>query len=351
MKSTQIMLLLALLLPAATTVTAAAKPSSSSSSRSSSGSSSFKSGFSSQKSSPTSSNRSTSSKNSSFGSFGSRSSSATPPPAPQKSGSSWSQRSQDSASSGAAAPQKSGSIWSRDSTADAGKADKKGSFGGFGSFGGAPARQDSGVQQKSDSVLSQRLNKGSAEANALRTLEARRAAEQAANAPREIRPVPPIQPGGQYGSAHAGQNPAQYGNANGGQYNGGQYDSKRNGQYNGNTMPAPIIVPQNNSNGMGNAILGFLLGRSMSSSHANTGYPGNTNHSGVASTTPGASASMPAPAGTVEAPPERSLGKSMLRTFVWLVILSVVGWIAYAGWKFLRRGKAPSTANYSFDRN
>ncbi|NHZ32997.1 hypothetical protein F0185_05265 [Massilia sp. CCM 8692] len=196
------------------------------------------------------------------------------------------------------------------------------------------------MQQKPGSVLSQRLNKGNAEANALRTLEARRAAEQAANAPRDIRPVPPIQPsGGQYGNTNGGQNGGQY---------GGQYNGNRNGQYNGN---APIIVPQNNSNGMGSAILGFLLGRSMSSSHANGGYQGNTNNSGMASATPGSSASIPGPAGTVEAPPERSLGKSLLRTFVWLVILSVLGWIAYLGWKFLRRGKAPSTANYSFDRN
>jgi hypothetical protein len=201
------------------------------------------------------------------------------------------------------------------------------------------------LPQKPGSVLSQRLNKGNAEANALRTLEARRAAEQATNAPRDIRPIPPIQPSGtQYGS----------GNANGGQYggqNGGQYGGSRNGQYNGNAMPAPIIVPQNNGSGIGNVIMGFLLGRSMSNSHANTSYPGNANNSGMVGTTPGSSASIPGTAGTVQAAPERSLGTSLLRTFVWLVILSVLGWIAYLGWKFLRRGKAPSTANYSFDRN
>ncbi len=206
------------------------------------------------------------------------------------------------------------------------------------------------MQQKPGSVLSQRLNKSSSEANALRTLEARRAAEQAANAPRDIRPVPPIQPGGQYGSGNAGQ----YGNTNSGQnagQYGGQSNGNRNGQYNGNPMPAPIIVPQNNSSGIGGAIAGFLLGRATANSHANTGYPGNTNNSGMVGSTPGSSASIPGPAGTVAAPPERSLGKSLLRTFVWLVILSVLGWIAYLGWKFLRRGKAPSTANYSFDRN
>ncbi|WP_167092425.1 hypothetical protein [Massilia frigida] len=227
---------------------------------------------------------------------------------------------------------------SPDSSADAGK---KGASGGFGSFGSAPARQDSGAQpglQKSGSVLSQRLNKGSAEANALRTLEARRAAEQAANAPPEIRPAPSSQPsGGQYGSGNGGQ----YGNNSGGQYNG-----NRNGQYGGNGMPAPIIVPQNN-NGMGNAILGFLLGRSMSNSHANSGYQGNTNNSGMVGTTPGSAG----PVATAQAPQESSLGKSLLRTFVWLVILSVLAWGAYLGWKFLRRGKAPSTANYTFDRN
>ncbi|UOD31877.1 hypothetical protein INH39_09500 [Massilia violaceinigra] len=162
--------------------------------------------------------------------------------------------------------------------------------------------------------------------------------------------MPPIQPGGQYGSGNAGQ----YGNTNSGQnagQYGGQSNGNRNGQYNGNPMPAPIIVPQNNSSGIGGAIAGFLLGRATANSHAHTGYPGNANNSGMAGTTPGSSASVPGPAGTVAAPPERSLGKSLLRTFVWLVILSVLGWIAYLGWKFLRRGKAPSTANYSFDRN
>ncbi|MFB9246092.1 hypothetical protein IV454_06265 [Massilia antarctica] len=230
---------------------------------------------------------------------------------------------------------------SQDSSAEAGKAEKRSSPGGFGSFGGAPAQQDSGSQaglQKPGSVLSQRLTKGSAEANALRTLEARRAAEQAANAPREIKPVPS---GGQYGSGNAGQ----YGNNSGGQYSG-----NGNGQYNGNGMPAPIIVPQNN-NGMGSAILGFLLGRSMSNSHAHSGYPGNTNNSGMVGTNPGSGTTGTGPVAGAEVPPERSFGKSLLRTFVWLVILSVLAWGAYLGWKFLRRGKAPSTANYTFDRN
>lgn len=249
-------------------------------------------------------------------------------------------------------------MWSRSSqTSDQGANNSQATSGsgGFGSFGNAPARQDGASQalpQKSGSVLSQRLDKSNAEANALRTLDARRAAEQAANAPRDIRPVPSAQPSnGQYGTNNAGQysgnNAGQYGGNNAGQYgnnNAGQYGGNRSGQYNGTPMPAPIVVPQNN--GMGNAILGFLLGRSMSNSHANSAYPSNPNNAGMA-----ASTRADSPAAAAEAPRERSLGMSLLRTFVWLVILSVVAWLAYFGWKFLRRGKAPSTANYSFDRN
>ncbi|UUZ48222.1 hypothetical protein LP420_35860 [Massilia sp. B-10] len=85
---------------------------------------------------------------------------------------------------------------------------------------------------------------------------------------------------------------------------------------------------------------GFLLGRAMSPSHAHAnGYPGTA---GVLSHYTGA----------VAAPPGgSSFFMSVLRTFAWLLIIAVVGWALYFGWKFLRRGSAPSQANYSFDRN
>lgn len=248
MKSVQITLLLALLISVAGL--ADAKPNKASS---------FKSGFSSQKSSSTRSGVSAGF-GSGLGSFGSRS--TTPPRAP--------------------APAQS----SRNTS--------------FGSFGGAAAP----APQQSDSALSQRLSKKASQDNALRTLEARRRAEQdAMNA--AARPVPsgPL-PGGE---RHSG--------------------------YSAPTLPAPVIVQQGNG-GIANAVTGFLLGRATSSSHAvNNGYPG-------------------AMGGKVAAPASSGGGflTSMLRTFAWLVIASIVAWSIYFLWKFLRRGKAPSQANYSFER-
>lgn len=265
MKSFKIALLLALMLPVVTDVSAAARPSNSSS---------FKSGFSSGKSSSASPSRSSSSKSGGFGSFGSRSS--TPAPAP---------RAPD------AAPARSG---------------------GFGSFGASAPRQDStATPQKSDSALSQRLSKGDAQANAMRTYDERKAAEAARNAPAPA-PVPAA-------PSYAGNGGAQPG------YNGPGYGP----------APAPIIINNGNGgSGFGNIVTGFLLGRAMSPSHAQA-YPGTVGSTGTVAAPPGGS----------------SFFMSVLRTFAWLAIIALVGWGLYFGWKFLRRGSAPSRANYSFDRN
>lgn len=267
MKSFKIALLLALMLPVVTDASAFSGPSKSSS---------FKSGFSSGKSSSASSSRTSSSSKGGFGSFGSRSStSSTPAP-----------KTPD------AAPAKSG---------------------GFGAFGGSSA-----TPQKSDSALSQRLSKGDAQANAIRTYDERKAAEAARNAPPPA-PVPSA-------PSYAGNGGAQPG------YNGPQPSYG----------PAPIIINNGNGNsGFGNIVTGFLLGRAMSPSHAHAGnYPG-TVASGV-----------PAGTGAVAAPPGgNSFFMSVLRTFAWLAIIALVGWGLYFLWKFLRRGSDSSRANYSFDRN
>ena len=268
--------LLALMLPVLTDVAAQSKPSKSSS---------FKSGFSSGKSTPASNNRS-------FGSFGGRS--ATPPRAPS------------------AEPRKSG---------------------GFGSFGGSAPRNDGAAApaaRKSDSALSQGLGKGDAQANALRTLDQRRAAEQARNAPAPV-PAGPAPSDPRYGNNTASNNGNYGGNSSSGNYGG-------NGGYHQPTS-APIIINNGNNNGgLVNVITGFLLGRATSASHAQTnGYPG-------AVTPAGTVASAPAPSGG-------GFFTSLLRTFAWLAILATIGWLLYFGWKFLRRGRAPSQANYSFERN
>ncbi len=175
-----------------------------------------------------------------------------------------------------------------------------GRSGGFGSFGGAAAP----APRQSDSALSQRLNKSASETNAMNTLEARRRAEQdAMNA--AARPVP--------------SGPLPHNDTLAGRSGAG--------------MSAPIVIQQN-SGGIGSMITGFLLGKASSPARAGyNGYPGQ----------PGVAATAPAKQGS-------SFFMSMLRTFAWLLILSIVAWSAYFAWKFLRRGSAPSQSNYSFER-
>ena len=120
LKTYQVAFMLSLLVPLAHVDAADAKPSTSSSS-------SFKGGFSSQRSSSSASSSSSSKSGGSFGSFSRRSTSS-------------------------------------DAPAQASK--RSGSFGSFGSGAATP--------QKSDSALSQKLNKNASEANALRTLDAHR---------------------------------------------------------------------------------------------------------------------------------------------------------------------------------
>ncbi len=246
-KSLQFALVLSLLLPLA--ASAEAQPSKSGS---------FKSGFSSQRSQAP---------KPSFGSFGgSRQSTPAPPPR---------------------SPQLS-----------------KAPGGGFGSFGGAAAP----APQKSDSALSQKLDKNAQQANALRTLDERKAAQAA----RDARPVPGYE---------------------------NRQDSMPPPMQMPQPMPAPapIIVRQDNS-GLMSVITGFMLARATSGAHAgNNGYTGP-----VAGT-----ASVNQPAGNEGG----GFFTSVLRTFAWLLVVSVLGWLAFFTWKFLRRGKAQNKSNYAFERN
>lgn len=287
MKSFKIALLLALLLPVVTDVAADTRPSKSSS---------FKSGFSSGKSSPASSNRNSSSSGRSFGSFGGSKSE----PAPAR---------------------KSSMFGGSSSNTDPAPAKKSGMFGSFGSS--TPKNNDAATPapQKSDSALSQGLNKGQSEANALRTLDQRRAAEAARNAPPPV-PSGPMPSDQRYGSR------------------GNDQDDYRQSGGMHMPSPAPIIINNgNNNSGLMNMITGFLLAKATTPSHASTnGYPGTAAQNGHVTNTPAAGNSG------------GGFFTSLLRTFAWLAILATIGWLLYFGWKFLRRGSAPSRANYSFDR-
>lgn len=251
LKSYNVAFVLALLLPLAHVGAADARPSSSSS---------FKSGFSSQRSSAPSKPSYSSAKSSgtSFGSFSRRSSSSDAAPPAQTDRSS----------------------------------------GGFGAFG-----RGSAAPQKSDSALSQKLDKNTSEANALRTLDARRQAQ--ADAARDTRPVPGYEQGASGRGSPTYAPPQQQ-------------------------QQPPVVVRQDS--GLGHVIAGAMIANASRGAHAgNNGYPG-----GYA----GGAASAPSGGGT-----------SFLGVFLTLCVLALIGWGVYFAWRRLRRGREAKKQNYSFERN
>jgi hypothetical protein len=261
LKSYQVAFVLTLLMPLAHVGSADARPTSSSS---------FKSGFSSHRSSSSFAAPKpsySSAKSGGFGSFSRRAASDASAPAPVQ----------------PAAPARSS--------------------GGFGAFGGATA-----APQKSDSALSQQLNKDTAQANALRTLDARRQAQT--DAARDTRPVP----GYEQGAPAQAAPPPQYGQPQ---------------------QQAPVIVRQDS--GLGHVIAGAVLANAMRGAHANnSGYPG-----GYASTA----------GGGAMAPAAHGGGTSFLGVFVTLCALALVGWAVYFAWRRVRRSREAKKPNYSFERN
>jgi hypothetical protein len=187
-----------------------------------------------------------------------------------------------------------------------------GSRGGFGSFGSAPARNT----QKSDSALSQRLNRNASEANALRTLDARRAAKEEAT--RDTRPVP-------------GYEDRQYSN--------NQYGRQQN-------APMPAAPAQRGDGGMGGlggVATGVILGQMANGAHArnNNGYPGSmagSNNVGTSSA-------------TVNQAPSGSFFGGVMRMFMWLVVLSAIGWFVYFLVQRKRRKVEQNKPNYTFEGN
>jgi len=245
---------------------------------------SFKSGFSSQRSSPPSKG--------SFGSFGKRSSSSS------------------SSSSSAASPGRGG--------------------GGFGSFG----RSAPSDTRRSDSALSRKLDRDASEARALRTLEARRAAQAARNAP-----PPPA-----YGQAPREQ--PGYGPAPRSQPDYGQ-----------------VQRPARQGSGLGPIIAGAVIANAAANAHAqrNSGQAANqqppaplpppTWNGGVGSVNAGAAgaAAQPVPAPAQAGPKAAQGGGTVFGTIVTLALLAALGWGVYKLVKRRRRGAAKP--NYSFERN
>jgi hypothetical protein len=211
------------------------------------------------------------------------------------------------------------------------------SSGSFGSF----SRKSAADARKSDSALSRKLDKERADANALRTLDERRAAQAARDGRNQARPAPEYdrrapQQGNGYG----------YGNA---------------------SPPAqpPVIVNNNGGSGLGHVVAGAILARQAANAHANDNHADNgngnsggyypapdgsagdlANQAGANSVGGGAAAASAAPA-----PAARDSGGSLFGTFAWLCVLSLVGWCVYFAWKRAKVRRAAGKPNYSFERN
>ncbi len=267
--------------------------------RSSGSSSSFKSGFSSQKRSSLGGSSSTSNRNTSFGS-----------------------------SKEAAAPAPSAAPKSADTSSSGSTGGKKPLFGSFGSFGKSSASVPPAAPT-STSALSKDLDKTAANANALKTLDVRKNTNVTGAATNNTgAAASPVAAAGASGfPAQPTYHPA----------------------------PQTVIVQQRDSGFFSSPFLWYMMGSSMSnhSGGYSNNYPNNpannsANNGGNSQNGSVAQMQMP---GSSEVPlvQRESIGMSLLRIFLWLFILSALGWLIYF---FVKRtkGKTRASANYSFGK-
>lgn len=199
------------------------------------------------------------------------------------------------------------------------------SSGGFGSFNKGSPDTSSQAPRRSRSALSRELEQKNAEANALRTLDERRAAR---NAPPPLPPLNPVEP----------RNRPQP------EYDAPSYSQPR--------QNGPLT--QRSDSGIGGVVTGYVLGRLANGGNRPAGMNQNSGQNS-GQNTGNAPVTVPNPVGngptvTPASPATPSFGGSALRTFIWLAALGAAGWLLYFGIKRLRGGKA-SGANYSFERH
>ena len=216
-----------------------------------------------------------------------------------------------SSHSGTSSSYKSGfSSQKSNSTRSSPVAPPAGRRSGPGAFGKAPGPPASATPRNT-SAASRDLDQSAARANALKTLDARRAAAAAPTAPPPLNDtVSRPQPSPVY------QAPPVY-------------------------QQAPVIVQQP-SNGLMHGVLGFMLGRAMSQSHQPVSYP--------TATTP-AAGPAPVPADSSAAQAGMVNGMPGLGDPVWLGVLSVMVWALVYTLRKLRRLRSGNATNYSFERN
>ncbi|ELX11609.1 hypothetical protein Jab_1c01930 [Janthinobacterium sp. HH01] len=206
---------------------------------------------------------------------------------------------------------------------------------GPGAFGKAPGSPASATPRNT-SAASRDLDQSAAQANAMRTLDARRNAA-AVPPPPPLNDAPARQQSAPAYQAPGYQAPPVY-------------------------RQAPVIVQQP-SNGLMHGVLGFMLGRAMSQSHQPVSYPTTTApaagtvatggspagsgdaQAGMINGMPGLGAPVPA------APPAPSFLASVARWMVWLGVLGAMAWGVVYTVRKLRRLRAGGGTNYSFERN
>ncbi|MES2073781.1 MAG: hypothetical protein V4488_25730 [Pseudomonadota bacterium] len=255
--------------------------------------------------------------------------------------------SQKKASSSSSAKKSSydfGNSAKSDDSPAAGSSSGKTSFGSFSKSsdaGSAPSAADSAAP-RSRSVFGRDLDKNAANANALRTMDARNAAK--------ARQDSPVENGRQTAAGPAYSPPGQMQQA----------------------PAAPPVIIQNSGGGSSSPWMWFLLGQAMHGHDRERviervpapvgGSSGSSGNSGTAAGSPAPvsegsvvydgsaaakDAANSAPAAVREARPEPGFFMHTLRILFWLSILAAVGWGIYALAK--RKGISKST-NYSLGK-
>jgi hypothetical protein len=218
--------------------------------------------------------------------------------------------------------------------------------GGFGSFGRGAAPPDA---RRSDSALSRKLDRDASASRALRTLDERRAAQAARNAPPQYDQGPRSQPGYQPGY---GQGPQP------------GYQPRNQPDYG----PYQQQVPARRDSGLGPLIAGAVIGNMAANAHANArnnsqtqtqapapmepstwnGGVGSVN--GAAPAASGGSAAG-APTGTANTAETAARGGSLFGMLFTLALLAAIVWGAFVLVRRVRSKRKTDKPNYSFERN
>ena len=181
---------------------------------------------------------------------------------------------------------------------------------GFSSQKQHPAPSAPQSNSRSNSAANRDMARNAAQANALKTYDARRST--AVTTPSAPMPV----------------------------YNQPAYPQQ---------IPQPVIV-QPQGNALMHGVIGFMLGRAMSP-HTQMSYPPEGPAPAPAATVDGAAAPVAAAAMTPAPTPAPSFLASAVRVFFWLLLMSGLVWlVVYLVWK-ARRLRAAHAARYAFERN